>query len=294
MLRKPSKETLLVILIMGSVIALGAANIIFLSDSSVVTAVAFEGQTQYSVFDGSLVVNAHYDDSRSMHTFVIYSESRDTSNVSLGLSDLYEVDSKRKFPSVDVVPENISSSNTVVPENTRVFSFSTNSINQPGLYQGSLFVKDGVDTASVPVEFDVKPPITKPMIIVVDGIAISIFLWKLIAYYNRMYSPAESGMKKIKADRTEENVDEKVRSRNRIQTGMGMSGAVHYAVYRNVFVKNLVLDVGTLIFGIGLALIGLPTNETVLNVRTLAELNILTLLGIGLGIGSLKEFLSRS
>jgi hypothetical protein len=39
--------------------------------------------------------------------------------------------------------------------------------------------------------------------------------------------------------------------------------------------------------------IGLPTNETVLNIRAMENLDVLTLLGIGLGIGSLKEFFSR-
>jgi hypothetical protein len=199
---------------------------------------------------------------------------------------LYEVNSKVKIPAVEVTPVDVFSSVRLFPENTRVFSFSTENANQPGLYQGSLFVKDGVDVATIAIELDVKPPITKPMIIIVDGIAISIVLWKLIAYYNRLYSPKDNK----KNDRV--NVYQGL-YRNRANMGMSMSGAVHYAVFREVFVKNLVLDAGTIIFGIGLALIGLPTNEAVLNIRTISDLDFLTLIGIGLGIGSLKEVISR-
>ena len=31
---------------------------------------------------------------------------------------------------------------------------------------------------------DVNPPLSKPLILVVDGIALSIILWKFIAYFN--------------------------------------------------------------------------------------------------------------
>jgi hypothetical protein len=276
---------LLIIFLVVLFIALVVCNYVFLTDSSVVTAVAFQDQTQASVFDGNLIINAHDDDTQSSHTFVIYSQNRDTIQVQLSLSDLYEVGSKVKIPSVEVTPIDVSSSVRLFPENTRVFSFSTETANQPGLYQGSLFVEDGVDVATVPFELDVKPPITKPMIIVIDGIAISIVLWKFIAYYNRLYSP--------KDDKKKNRVNVYQDLYNRSNVGTSMSGAIHYAVYREVFVKNLVLDAGTIIFGIGLALIGLPANEAVLNVRAISDLDFLTLIGIGLGIGSLKEVISR-
>lgn len=42
-----------------------------------------------------------------------------------------------------------------------------------------------------------------------------------------------------------------------------------------------------------MGIIGLLTNEAVLNVYTLNSLEILTIIGIGLGIGSLKEYITK-
>ena len=149
-------------------------------------------------------------------------------------------------------------------------------------------MKNGANITSVPIVFDVKHPITKPIIIVVDGIALSILLWKLIAYFNSRFSPMEIDKDEVP------RLKQMMNPRMARYTEMRQKGAVKYAVSGSVLAKNLILDIGTIIFGIGLALIGLPTNEAIINVRTIGDLDIWTLLGIGLGIGSLKEFLSRS
>ena len=71
-------------------------------------------------------------------------------------------------------------------------------------------------------------------------------------------------------------------------------GPATYATKQPVIIKNFILDVGTIFFGIGLGLIGLPTTEAILNLHTIGVFEVLTLIGIGLGIGSLKEFISRA
>jgi hypothetical protein len=285
----PGKEAIkLVILIVASAVALLYFNYVYLSDPSVVTAVSFQGSSQESIFDGALVVNIQPGSVQSSQTFVVYSQSTDISNVQLSFSDLYETNSGKRITLPKILPQDTAQSTNVIPEGTEIFSFSTESANLPGLYQGSLFVKNETNSASLPIVFDVKPPLTKPMIIVVDGIALSIILWKLIAYFNSRFSPMEVDPDEVP------RLKQMMNPRMARYTEMRQKGAVKYAVSGSVLAKNLILDIGTIIFGIGLALIGLPANEAILNVRTISDLDIWTLLGIGLGIGSLKEFLSRS
>lgn len=55
---------------------------------------------------------------------------------------------------------------------------------------------------------------------------------------------------------------------------------------------NLIMS--TLVVGIGLGIIGLPTAEAIVDLHSIGSFEVLTLIGIGMGIGSLKEFISRA
>src|SRR6185295_1605836 len=54
---------------------------------------------------------------------------------------------------------------------------------KPGLYSGNLIVDDEY-SASIPLLLDVKPPMAQPLIVVIDGIAASIAIWKFVKYLN--------------------------------------------------------------------------------------------------------------
>ncbi len=83
-------------------------------------------------------------------------------------------------------------------------------------------------------------------------IAISIAIWKLIQYFNFLNVKDTNG-------RDPKNPMIKFKT----------TGAVSYAVSPSVFGKNIIVDVWTIVFGITLGLIGLPTSEAILTVHTI-------------------------
>jgi hypothetical protein len=84
----------------------------------------------------------------------------------------------------------VPSSNNITAKNPMriTFSLTSNTILPLGLYRGTLFIRAGANVASIPITLDVKPNLAQPMILVVEGTVISIAFWKLITYFNAMYS----------------------------------------------------------------------------------------------------------
>lgn len=87
------------------------------------------------------------------------------------------------------------------------------------------------------------------MILVVDGIVISIAFWKLITYFDAMYPEVIIKMR----DSRRELRDERYQAMRDNLKG--------YVTGKLIVLKNAILDVGTISFGIALGIIGLPSNE---------------------------------
>ncbi len=271
----------LILLIALALIPLFVANAVIFSDQKMETSLGFQDGSQIPIFDDTLVLNNDYASDQSSHIFSIYALNN-MPGIELEVTDLTERDSGTKIPSTDVTLRNISLPNTITPENPRTIGVSVDYDLKPGLYQGTLFASDGTTIAAVPINLDVKPPLAKPVIIVVDGIALSIGLWKFIAYLNSLYS-------EIEVTRLMGRLDARVLRYKEMK-----EKPAAYATKKPVVIKNGILDAGTIFFGIALGLIALPTTEAIINLHTIGSFEVLTLIGIGLGIGSLKEFISRA
>jgi len=162
------------------------------------------------------------------------------------------------------------------------FSLTNNTTLSLGLYEGTLFITAGANVASIPITLDVKPNLAQPMILVVDGIVISIAFWKLITYVDAMYPEVITKVR----DGGREIRDERYQA---VRTHLK-----ECVTGRPIVLKNAILDAGTIFFGIALGIIGLPNGEYINNLHSIELFEVLTLIGIGLGIGSLKEFLSKN
>jgi hypothetical protein len=293
------KFTILIILLS---LAGVVANIVILSNQKLQVSFSFQEGSQVPIFDGRLVLNNDFTTDGSSHHFSIYG-SNGLPGIEMRVSDLTERDSGNKIDAASIILSDISSPNIITPENPRTIGLSIDSNLTPGIYQGTLFVRDGTSIAAVAINLDVKPLSAKPILIVVDGITLSIVLWKVIAYLNSLYPEVEV---------TNEVVEEVINRKDRFSAidrldaidrlgaralrhhEMRSKGPFAYATKKPVAYKNLILDIGTIIFGIGLGIIGLPTTETIINIHSIGGWQVLSLIGIGLGIGSLKEFISKS
>lgn len=61
----------------------------------------------------------------------------------------------------------------------------------------------------------------------------------------------------------------------------------------SLWAKIIITEFGSAIFGISLGIFGLLSNDFVLGLRTVGPFEIFVLFGLGLGIGSLKEFVDK-
>jgi hypothetical protein len=245
----------------------------------ITTSLAFDGSAEASVFDDKLALISGFGQEQNSHTLSLYG---------LGLSPDIEL-----FPSdmtEERVGDSISSSKVeltpvrqptiITHENPKIFTFSLsdNVKLQPGVYQGALFVRDGADITSTPITLDARPGIAQPTILVIDGIVISIAFWKLITYLNARYSILNGA-----------NLNLRQLQYERMRTNLGS-----YVTDKSILIKGFILDAGTILFGIALGIIALPTDEFINSLHAIGPYEALILIGIGLGIGSLKEFLPKT
>lgn len=246
----------------------------------IATSLSFDGSPEVSVFDGKLVVIIGLGQGQNSHILSIY--GLDISpGVELLPSDMIETNSGDKIPSSKIGLTVITPLPTrITHENPKIFTFSLNDDVElrPGVYQGALFVREAPDVASTPITLEAKPGVAQPTTLVIDGIVISIAFWKLIIYLDARYS-------RLKVD----NLNLRQLQFERMRTDLGS-----YVTDKSIVIKNFILDAGTILFGIALGIIALPTNEFINSLHGIGPSEALILIGIGLGIGSLKEFLPKS
>jgi uncharacterized membrane protein len=246
----------------------------------------FEGESEASVFDGELVFITEYNQTLNLNVFSIYGLNVPPPDPP-SISDLREINSGTKISSDDIILTVISPPSNITPKNPMriTFSLRNNMIPSPGLYQGTLFITAGANVASIPITLDVKPNLAQPTILVVDGIVISIAFWNLIAYLNAKYD--EVIIKTIKGrDGRGEIIDERYQAMR--------DNLKKYVTSNPVVLNNAILNIGTISFGIALGIIGLPSSGYINNLHSIGPFEALTLIGIGLGIGSLKEFVPKN
>lgn len=62
---------------------------------------------------------------------------------------------------------------------------------------------------------------------------------------------------------------------------------------RSVWPKIIIAEFGSAMFGISLGIFGLLSNEFIMGLRNIGLFETTVLFGLGLGIGSLKEFVDK-
>jgi hypothetical protein len=286
-MRVEIKLSILIVLISISLAILIIINIhFFLVSVNPNISLTFEGEPEASVFDGELVFITEYNRIQNLNVFSIYGLNVRPPDLP-SKSDLIEINSGTKISSGDIILTVISPPGNITPNNPMriTFSLTSNMIPPLGLYQGTLFITAGANVASIPITLDVKPNLARPMILVVDGIVISIAFWKLIAYLNAKYDDVIIKAIKVR-DGRREIIDERYQAMR--------DNLTEYVTGRPIVLQNAILDAGTIFFGIALGIIALPSNEYINNLHSIQSFEALTLIGIGLGIGSLKEFVPKN
>lgn len=275
------KKTIAALLI-GGIVTLVAANVLIFTNFKTTSSLSFSGAAVTSAFDSDLVLVIGND--RPAGSIInIYAYNYEP-NINFSKTDLTEVNSGIKIPSQSIELNTAALSNNITPQNPMLVTFLVaGETVQAGLYHGALFVTSVDTTASIPITYDVKPDFSRPIILVVDGIVISIALWKLITYFNTKYHVV------IKAQMAQGVTG----TFSRVDPSQNIWQYLAESSKKPIIIKNLILDVGTIIFGIGLGVVGLLTNQFLTDLYNINEIDVIILISIGLGIGSLKEFVAK-
>jgi hypothetical protein len=294
----------IVYLLSGVAIAfLAAVNVIIFISAGKAISISFGGSSRISVFDEKLTFIASNNDDSNKAAIWIHGSEPNATTASISFSDLVDNNSGKKISSQEVQRDPNGEirdiRNTPIKE---VKVWVNNPISKtPGVYQGSILITSGANKTSIPFTFDLKPNLGQVVILVVDGIAISIVLWKIIIYSSKkhlnkslrlQFNDNSDVQKALKAGQLSHvqyannpevfNVD-----KERPWTFQTYVGS---AATPETITSETVQIAGTILFGVGVSVLGLLNNSYITNLHDIGIQEVLVLFGIGLGIGSLKDF----
>jgi hypothetical protein len=267
-----------VIMLIGIGLALVAiANLmVFLVDTTNEITISSEDSEAFSAFDGKLTFVIDNDKKINTKNVYIYGIAQDT-NITLSGSKIIEHNLGKVLELRFNGDESITIKNTGIDPN--IIKISLNKVEN-GIYHGSMFVRSDGEKTSVPITVGIKPPITHPLMIVVDGIIISAVFWKLLKFFDQRSNPISvrgiTIADKPQGGRTR-TLGEYIQERK---------------ITRGVILSNGLLDFGTMIFGIAVGMAALFNDSFIIGIYNLGIYEIIALLGMGLGIESVKEFIT--
>jgi hypothetical protein len=157
-----------------------------------------------------------------------------------------------------------------------------NHIN-PGIYQGLLFIH-GKNNSSIPIKVTTEPKVYVAIIWIIIGVISAIVIWELIHYFDKNKEANKKFAKRRdltdygKAKYHDTSLNQYVT--NRFSNSAGTT-------------KIRLIDVGTVMMGIAVGLLSSLNQAAVNQIRVFTPVDILTLIGIGLGVGSLRELFTR-
>lgn len=152
---------------------------------------------------------------------------------------------------------------------------------QTGLFRDQFFITGNLKS-SIPITVDIKPTFDQVIIWVINGIAIAIIFWKIVKFFNERYNLKLNAETRSFEQKWE---DSPLTFTQFLEKRKITSGTI---------AKNAILDISSIAFGIVIGLVALINDEFIAGVRLLDALTIIFLIGVGIGIGSLKEYIHQA
>ncbi|MGD9674749.1 MAG: hypothetical protein AB7U98_14880 [Candidatus Nitrosocosmicus sp.] len=262
-----------------AVVLLAIINVwIFYYDKEFEYSFTFAGSETISINDGKIAL-VIYDNSGDNSQRISAYNLDNIVPITLTASNFYEKSSGKIIKNSEITFNDIPSS-TILDfnqQNPNEFDVSLYTVSSPGIYNGYLFINNG-QIFSIPFTLDLSPSLQKSLIWIVNGIAIAIAFWKIIKYVNKRYpvviNPRNNTYFRVWNSRPRS-------FRFFVESSRITLGSV---------AKNAILDMSSILFGIAIGLTTLMDSDYISGIRIFDPYTIIVLLGIGLGLGSLKEY----
>lgn len=295
-----------------SVAVLAIANVILISAEKA-SSISFGGTSRLSVFDGNLTLIT------SSNGVIWIHGSDNKRSATISFSNLVDESSGEQISDITASPHVINdiTNNTMKKATVSFNNTLRSSVAGPGVYQGSLFITSGTNKTSIPFTLDLKPNLWYVIILVVDGIAISILAWKFIIYHNHKAINSRLVNKKQELQRRKQIQNPTLKDIYMDIMGelkviprdidisfqhllknpytystqpLNLKKYVENAAIPEKITSETVQIIGTVFFGVGVSVLGLLNNSYLISLHDIGPQEALVLIGIGLGIGSLKDF----
>lgn len=162
---------------------------------------------------------------------------------------------------------------------------------QPGEYSGAI-IFSGNSTVSVPIKVATEPLIINAFLWVLLGILLSVILWELINYltYQQHKNIYNQKKQELKLGREQEPIQKC----KELDAKMQKHTLWHQHRWSPAgLTKQTIYIIGSAGFALSIGVISLFTNDYVTGQLVIDPIEIVVLIGIGLGAGSFKEFVNR-
>jgi hypothetical protein len=276
------------------------------------TSLTFDGKSYFQ--DGNLKFLVDNNGKGSLKILYSYGlDAQDTVNSSSSylVDDTHKINADTKLT--------IKPNNTIVAD-AKLYNIKVPPLQNPGSYQGWIFVS-GKDNIPIPVTVATEPKVVVALLLVIIGIFTSIIFWEIIKYVDQLKKAqtepdiqgkpniVDSIAAKVKSDAAQVmNVAQnRMREQPNLNTEEGrltktiqnhiteeqLNNYLNKKLTSKAFVKVSIIDLGTIGFGIAVGFLALLSQGYVTGIRVIGTTEVLALVGLGLGIGSLREFLNK-
>lgn len=255
----------------------------------------FNGDLTY--YDGSITLVVNNNDKNPIKKILIYGSNN---NTELKVSSSHLVDeSHLAINSANITFD--GKSEILLKElkhEPKVIDVSIDNIS-PGEYTGRI-IFTGNDTTTVPIKVTTEPLVVSALLWVLIGILISVISWEVINHLTvRYYDDSETRLtRKInKTEVTQSNkqqLEDNKKMLEVVKSNKHKQQVKHnYRWSGSGWPRQAIYIIGSAGFAMSVGVISLLTNDYVTGQRTIEPVEIMVLIGIGLGIGSLKEFVDK-
>jgi hypothetical protein len=253
-------------------------------------AIGDDDSSTYKIGDGKLTFALDNNQRPMKSSLYIYglAISNNIDQAQIFVSNLYSQDDRA-----------VEASNVLVQPNTiRLDGISTTPMKvdidienskERGKFHGWFMLLIGQDITSVPLTATTDPLFLIAILWVTNGALISIGTWEIARFFDRRKTDKQFRILTAKDPKTltlNEHLARQTIEAKKIKYYNRLANPEEAT-------KFTLVNLFSIIFGIALFYVQLLSNPAVMELQTISDLDIISLIGIGLGIGSLGGFINK-
>lgn len=246
-----------------------------------------DDSTVYKVGEGELTFTLENNRGQTLPSIYIYGLTlpNNVNQADVFLSNLYSQDG-RPVSRISAQPDTITRSDISMPPAKIGISIPSN--KEMGDFQGWLMLSLGEELISIPLKASTDPLFLIAVLWVSVGALVTIGTWELGRFFDRRQTKEELNSLTKELSVAAQVNDPKFLAIQNKKTRYDLRLTNSRQAIKFAFV-----DTFSFVFGIGLFYIGLLDNSFVTGLQTISEFDIYSLIGIGIGIGSLAGFINK-